>query len=295
MKCPQCLFDQPDAGVCVACGYVVASVKPRYAHHPDFAARQDASEARQGGRGSAPSPVSVPPASYYDSPYDRPIRASLRWIRSVGGLLGAMLGAWLFIFGQDIVMTPLEVVLILIYGMVSLFWLLSAPIRVSIRQFAIEVVFFTGAALALFAMMPEAFDVNRLSRSGDQTHRLLVRPSSGGTATLQDPFVAGAWQLVELADRLIADPSNRELLSQWKTVNDTVQGSFPSLPAESRARWTGTYKTLSQLLNRLESMVESGYPSDVREAARVLQRLRESLRSPGEDPGGDSSSDNPEP
>jgi hypothetical protein len=206
-----------------------------------------------------------------------------------------LLGAWLFVFGQDFVMTPVEVVLILVYGMVSLFWLLSAPIRVSIRQFAIEVVIFAGAALALYAMMPEAFDVNRLSRHSDENRRLLVRPSSGGASAVQDPFVVGVLQLADLADHLIQDPSNRELLSRWKAANDTVQGSFPSLPLEDRARWTGAYKILGLLLNRLENMVESGYPSDVREAARVLQRLRESLRSPGEGPDADSNSDNPEP
>lgn len=122
-----------------------------------------------------------------------------------------------------------------------------------------------------------------------------MRPSSGGARAVQGPFVSGALELADLADRLIEDPSNSELLYEWKAANDAVQGSFPSVSLEDRARWTGVYKNLSLLLNRLENMVESGYPSDVREATRVLGLLRESLRSPGEDHDVESQSNNPEP
>lgn len=272
MKCPQCLFEQAPSDTCIACGF---SFKPKAAA-PAPTPDKGAGQLSQDGFFR---PASTPPSSAAkSSPYDRPIRPALRAVRSVGGLLGAAFGAWLFVFGQDIVMAPWEVLLFIVYLCISLFWLLTAPIRVSIRQFSIELLLFIGAALLLRILIPDAFDVDRLVKDREGTRLLVAGPVDAGDRSSEAAgFSPDCAVLCGGAEAILADPADLEKLDQWKQHCDRLQAGFTNLSTADQARWGGAYKRITMLRNRLERAVETGAAEDIEEARRILEALRDAV------------------
>ncbi len=312
MRCPICQFEQPEAPDCIACGTEIQPPpKPVAASKPVNSAPGGFNTGDSGSpalppeeHGTTPSPTpgvnnlprGNPPASSTESdlriqspsqeedPVVPAISPALRWVRGLGGLLGTLLGGWLFVFGQDFVLAPLEMVVVLLFGCISLFWILSAWIRISVRQFRVESTLFVVSALALRLWIPDAFDVNRLSRDEGTTSRPLIRGSSDSGC----PFERGTWELVRQARIMVDNPGDPEKLEKWKRANDRLQGTYTQLPQDTQERWTRAYKRLTFLLNRLETMEESRDPWHIREAVEALEELITLLETipphPGDDP-----------
>lgn len=230
MKCPKCEFIQPQSPECINCGLILARFRPE-AERQQFV-REELTRTME--------PEET-------DPFKRPIRTSMRIIRSVAGVVGLLFGGWLFLAGQRLDLKPHHILLLIGYGCVSLFWVLSTPIKVSVRQFAIEMLIFVSATLLVRVALPEAFELGTLSnKTGSPLH---------GTQTGQEPsrevtpelFARRVSDTVDNARTVLEDPTDSGLAEAWLKELDASRRMFRFMKRTSRQRCEQLYKGMLAL------------------------------------------------
>jgi len=201
MKCPKCGFIQDEGPECASCGVVLAkyrgpaggSAQARAASgaqiqggaaqpsRPGAASDAYAGAAQSQGGAVQPSRPGAASDAYAGAaqsqagsgiraageaadPYLAPIRPALRVVRTLAGLAVTGLGGWLFL-GQDMVLAPAQVLYLIAFSCVGLFWLLSGTFVVTVRQFVLEMLLLVCATILLYVTLPEAFDPGKLSNT----------------------------------------------------------------------------------------------------------------------------------
>jgi hypothetical protein len=246
MKCPKCGFVQPQNSECVNCGIFVARYKP------------------EDERVRPPAPVAsgeAAAAQGTQDPFMRPIRPSLRVVRTVAGMVGLLFGGWLFVAGQHLDLKPLNVFFLIAYGCISLFWILSAPIRVPVKQFAIEMLIFVSATLLLRVALPEAFELGTLSNR--QAGPLNVGLSGpGGTSRVLTPggFLNSMDVLASSARELLDEPSDPDSAQEWFARCQRAREFFRKLERGDRKKCESLYKSMVTLETRMEKVTVSDPP-----------------------------------
>jgi len=209
-------------------------------------------------RPPVPAPEGAVPAGApveEDDPFNRPIRPSLRIVRTVAGLLGLLFGGWLFVAGQQLEFKPLAMLFLIGYGCISLFWILSAPIRVPVRQFAIEMLIFIVATLLLRVGLPEAFELGTLTNK--QTAPLNVGMSGpGGTykAITPNGFRNQIDALTSEARELLDEPADTDRAEEWFERCQRARELFRTLDRSDRKRCEPLYKSMVTLETRMEKV-----------------------------------------
>jgi len=253
MKCPKCGFVQPQTEECLSCGLIIE----RYRSQDEI--RQLKEEVQQ---------ASEPEE---EDAFGRPIRSSMRVVRTGAGVIGVAVGAWLFVAGQQIELHPLHVLLLIAYGCVSLFWILSAPLPTPIRQFAIEMLIFVAATLTLRIALPEAFELGRLSNT--QRTPLGAGAHMGGTgsqkSTTPAQFAGFTASLAESAREVLDDPTDVERTEGWFEEFQATRRRFRYMAADQRKLCEGLYKSLLILERRMEDATKRSAGMDSLERAFI--------------------------
>lgn len=240
MKCPKCGFVQPQNSECMNCGIFVARYKPE-----DERVRPAGPE--------APESTISKVADEAEDPFMRPIRPSLRIIRTAAGVAGLLFGGWLFVAGQQLDLKPLSVLFLISYGCISLFWILSAPISVPVKQFAIEMLIFISATLLLRVALPEAFELGTLSNR--QAAPLNVGLSGpGGTSPALTPsgFLNSMDILASDARELLDEPTDLPSAKEWFARCQRAREFFRKMEREDRKKCESLYKSMVTLETRME-------------------------------------------
>ncbi len=260
MKCPKCGFVQPESNECLNCSVIVDRYKP------------------DGERTEAPPVVPLSDFRTTDGdPFARPIRPGLRFVRTGAGIIGLGVGAWLFGAGQNLDYGPAQVLFLIGYGCISLFWILSAPIRVPVRQFAVEMLIFVVATLMLRLALPAAFDLGRLSN----------RESAPLSAGLQEPeflqdvtpagFANSADHLCKHARAVLDEPGNAEAVAEWTEETETLRKLFRRLTAEQRADAEKIYKGSIVLESRIKAATADPSVEQIRDAFAAIESLEREI------------------
>ncbi len=257
MKCPKCGFVQPESNECFNCSVIVDRYKP--------------SEEREE---EGPAIPMVDFKTVEGDPFARPIRPGLRFVRTGAGVVGLGVGAWLFGAGQNLDFGPAQVLFLISYGCISLFWILSAPIRVPVRQFAIEMLIFVVATLLLRLALPAAFDLGRLSN----TESAPLSAGLKGPDFVQDvtpaAFANEADNLCRLARGVMDDPDDGAAVEAWSTAADRFQRLFRHMSADQRVDRELIYKGSILLESRINAVVAGGSEAtDFQEAFEALESL----------------------
>jgi hypothetical protein len=252
MKCPKCGFVQPENPECLNCGVLVDRYKPdqeRPATQPQ-----------------------VPPPTFQmvdGDPFSKPIRPGLRFVRTGAGIVGMVVGGWLFGAGQNLELAPLQVLFLIGYACVSLFWIISFPIRVPVRQFAVEMFIFVVATLLLRVALPAAFDLGRLSNT--QSDPL-------GAGMVETEFVdhvtpVGFARFAEelcVAGRLVLDDtSDEEAVARWQEQAARLRKLFRHMESAQRRDCEKLYKVAVTLEARMQDALADGAEMSDTEAAFV--------------------------
>jgi hypothetical protein len=190
-------------------------------------------------------------------PFAQPIRPGLRFVRTGAGVVGLGVGAWLFGAGQDLDYGPAQVLFLIGYGCISLFWILSAPIRVPVKQFAIEMLIFIIATLLLRLALPAAFDLGRLSNNESAP----LSAGLNGPDFVQDvtpaAFANEADNLCKLTRALLDESENGEVTVAWKSAHKKFRKIFRNLSAEERKDAELVYKGSILLESRIKAVTSN--------------------------------------
>jgi hypothetical protein len=265
MECPKCGFIQPASLECISCGIMIERFRPE-----DERPSQQQSQAPAG---MAPSQFKT----VAEDPFGKPIRNSLRIARTGAGVVGLALGAWLFLAGQNLDLAPHHVLFLIGYGCISLFWVLSAILTISVRQFAVEMLIFVISTLLLRVALPEAFDPGTLSNR----HSTALNAGLGDIAQSQGisgaVFVARVEQLVDDARTVLDDSTNQENAREWLDHADILRKQFREMESPERKKIEVLYKGLVALETHLKEALSDDAPLDAFEKVFVSLESLESL------------------
>lgn len=254
MKCPKCDFVQPQSNECLNCGILV----DRYRE----------AEART----VEPPPIPLSDFQTTDGdPFGRPIRPELRFVRTGAGVVGLTVGAWLFGAGQDLDFGPLQVLFLIGYGCVSLFWILSAPIRVPVKQFAAEMLIFVVATLLLRLALPGAFELGQLSNSERAPLSAGLQELEFSEEVTPPLFVRHADELCRQARVVLDEPGEAEAVANWSAAADRFRKLFRRMTAEQRGSTEKLYKYSIILESRIAAAIKEG--ASMEETRRAFQAL----------------------
>jgi len=183
-------------------------------------------------------------------------------------------GAWLFGAGQNLDFGPAQVLFLIGYGCVSLFWILSAPIRVPVRQFAVEMLVFVVATLLLRVALPAAFDLGRLSNNESAP----LSAGLKGPDFVQDvtpaAFANEADNLCRLARAVLDDPDDGVVVDEWMVAAEGFRKLFRRLSAEQREEAELIYKGSIVLESRIKAVVgDDAAVTDFQGAFESLESL----------------------
>jgi len=294
MKCPKCQYEQVRSSRCIACGHEfdeMLSPMERKGHSsqpPNVPSASRPPHDDEFGDGDS-TPVETPRPiqemlqnnRVETSPYEKPIRPSLRIVRTLAGVIGAGLGAWLFVVGQEIAFAPIHMVVLIIYGCISLFWIVSAPIRVSVRQFVFEMFLFVAATLFLKVAVPEAFDVGRLTNS-------MSGPKGGGVeralkhrkpATDREAFLQSTWELSEAGEALITQEKGTLSFDDWSLQCEKIKRDYRLLEEGERADLANVLAQLTVLQSRMARWNRMESEESLKSTQVALESFRESLEA----------------
>lgn len=264
MKCPKCGFLQPATDECIQCGVFVERYRPETLR-PKVPAPEELEK-------TAEDPALDP------DPLKRPIRPSLRIARSGAGVVGLALGSWLFLAGQQLELRPAHVLFLIAYACVSLFWVLTAFVRVPVRQFAVEMLVFIVATLGLRVALPEAFSLGTLSNQLSGPYIA----DEGEALPRPEDFHEQIGQLADKARSVLQTPTDKALSAEWLTACKELKVAYRALPADARNRIEKSYKGLVALETRLEAVRSSGEPDRVlvEAAFRAVEDLEKLVLAP---------------
>jgi hypothetical protein len=264
MKCPKCGFVQPQNPECINCGVLIDRVRPEEE-------RKQIVQARLAQQAKAETPK---------DPFSRPIRPVLRAVRTTGGVLGLLFGGWLFLTGQELVLWPYHVLFLIAYGCICLFWVLSAPIRVPVKQFAIEMLIFTGFTLTLYLSLPEAFSLGTLTNKESVPLHKGFSAVPEGQSDTPDLFVHRLTQVVSDARDLLDNPKDSEMLAAWKDSCHAAKVIFRNIGSGDRKSCEVFYKLMVMLETRVERACEPGAdPERRQDAYETIEKLEKALLS----------------
>jgi len=191
-----------------------------------------------------------------EDPFSLPIRPSLKYVRTGAGVIGLLFGGWLFLAGQQLDLKPYHVLFLIAFGCVSLFWILSTPIKISVRQFAIEMLLFIVATLLLRVGLPEAFELGSLSH---QTRA----PLHGGPVWEKteakvnaESFSKQVSGIAKSARGVLYDPEASRLAETWFADCDRARRTFRHLDAVGRKKCENLYKGMLALEASLERVLK---------------------------------------
>lgn len=239
MKCPKCGFVQPESPECLNCSVIIERYKPE----------EDRAEA----------PPEIPISDFRTTdgdPFARPIRPQLRFVRTGAGVIGLGVGAWLFGAGQNLDFSPAQVLLLIGYGCVSLFWILSAPIRVPVRQFAIEMLIFVVATLLLRIVMPAAFDLGRLSNSEHAPLSAGLQEQEFVQEVTLSAFANASDRVCRLARTVLDEPGKSDVAVEWAAETERLRKLFRRMSAQQREDAELIYKGAIVLESRIKAAID---------------------------------------
>lgn len=256
MQCPKCGFKQPSGLECLNCGLIFAKYRPEEHRQP------------------APQPAAPPPPP--PDPFRAPIRPLLRAIRTMAGLVAVVVGAWLFLGGQELHLLPLHVVLLIGYACVGLFWLLSAVLPVTVKQFAIEMLIFVISTVLLKVALPEAFDPGRLSNT--ETGPLQGGEAASVSAKLDaDDYARQAEELARLARDVLDAPGDPTMKETWARSAQQCRTAFRKLSRDERRKAEATYKAAVALEERIGAILEAKRAVEADAAFRAVEVLEREI------------------
>jgi len=257
MQCPKCGFVQPRRNECIQCGIIIERYKPA-------AEREEALK-----KLAAPAPE--PPGD----PFHKPIRPAMKVVRTVAGLVGLLVGAWLFLAGQQLDLRPYHVLFLIGYGCVSLFWVVTSTLKVSVRQFAIEMLIFVASTLLLRLALPEAFNPGTLSNR--ESGPLF---SSAAPRYSPDAFLKEADDLVAAAREVLDDVGDAGRSRKWMESCAGLRDRFGELPAPDRKQVESLYKKVVALEARMKKLVETPDDGTLALARSAIHEVEEALVPP---------------
>ncbi len=260
MNCPKCGFVQPEADECVQCGVLVARYRPD-SERPKAPTREESEET-----------IDEPTQP---DPLKRPIRPPLRFVRTSAGLIGLALGSWLFLAGQLLELKPAHVLFMIAYACISLFWVLSAFVRVPVKQFAVEMLIFVVATLGLRIALPEAFSLGTLS---NQSTGPYVAGEAGEDSQPVD-LDERIGQLADQARTVLQTPADKALSDGWLQSCRELKVVYRGLSAEKRKETEKLYKGVVALEARIEAVRSTPEPDRelVDAAFRSIEELEKLL------------------
>lgn len=256
MKCPKCGFEQPPSVECVHCGVIIERARPE-SEREEVIRRY----------------VESTKAELAEDPLGRPIRPALKVIRTAAGIIGLLVGGWLFVVGQQIDLRPFHVLFLIGYGCVSLFWVFSSWLRVSVRQFAVEMLIFVVATLLLKIALPEAFHPGTLS------NRESGPLFAGVPAMSPETFSRRAEGLASLARDVLDDIRDEDRLSSWLSSCSNLKRSFGEMKAQERKRVGDVYKKLVALEAKLKQVARKPDAEGFAQARSAVEGLEDALAS----------------
>lgn len=287
MQCPKCDFTQPAGPECLRCGIIFDKFRlVQESQEPtvdDPATHEEVvPEAPPVGTNKPTPPPALSPVFQKEDPFGKPIRTSLRIVRTGAGVLAVAFGSWLFVWGQDYSLAPFHVLLLITYGCVGLFWILSAPLKVSVKQFAIEMLLFVFATVLLKVALPEAFDLGTMSNktSGPLAGGGLPGPSEPVPPDA-DVYAGVLDSLANKARDVLDDPEATNRVEGWLRECRTIKHDFRRMAREQRKSVENAYKAtvaLEQKMEQLKTGAGGGEVDQVFEAVENLEKVLASLK-----------------
>lgn len=264
MECPKCGFQQPTGPECMDCGLIFAKFKTEEMRQKHMTPPI---------REAPPAPEPATPEFGAPDPMLMPIRPSLRIIRAFAGLMAILFGIWLFFIGESYNLEPHHVLLLIAYACVGLFWVMSAPLKISVKQFAIEMLVFVFATVLLKVALPEVFELGKLSNR-------VSGPLAGGSAmsTEQKPltekdFAAKVEDLLAEAREVLDDPTDKKLTGAWLERSEATRKLFRKMSKKERKKAETLYKGTVALEEKIEKVIKNAGEKGVDEAFDTLEDL----------------------
>jgi hypothetical protein len=186
----------------------------------------------------------------------------------------------LFVHGDEYVLGPLQVVLLMAYGCVGLFWLVSAVLRipVPIKQFAIETFLFIAAAVLLKATFPQAFDVGEAGASGSGPPQF---GSAGHQAAAAKEFLSAARTLAAEA-RAVLDPERQTIVvAHWSEQCADAKEAYRGLGKGVRQDYRQVYAALAALEERMDLAAGARVTSEVEAALEAVGEVEKQIAAAG--------------
>jgi hypothetical protein len=289
MRCPKCSFTQPAGPECLRCGIIFDKYRTvQESQEPtveDPVSEPEVAPAERPvgnavGNATTTQPPVLSPVRQKDDPFEKPIRTSLRIVRTGAGVLAVSFGSWLFVWGQDCSLAPFHVLLLITYGCVGLFWVLSAPLKVSVRQFAIEMLLFVFATVLLKVALPEAFDL------GTTSNKTSGPLSGGGLPGPSEPVPPDADIYAGVLDKLankardvLDDPENTDRVEGWLRECRTIKHDFRRMDREQRKSVENAYKATVALEQKMERLKTNSGSDEADQAFEAVENLEKVLAS----------------
>ncbi len=264
MNCPKCGFQQPTGPECMDCGLIFSKFKTEEMRQQHMT--PPISEAPR-----APEPTAVEFGA--PDPLQMPIRPLLRVVRTFAGVMAIMFGIWLFFIGESYNLEPYHVLLLIAYACVGLFWVMSTPLKVSVKQFAIEMLVFVFATVLLKVALPEVFELGKLSNRESGPLIGDSGSSSEQKALTEKDFAAKVEDLLEEAREVLDDPSDKKLTEAWLERSATTRKLFRKMSKDERKKAEALYKGAVALEEKMEGVIVTAGKRGVDDAFNALEDL----------------------
>ncbi len=274
MRCPGCGWEQPIAETCVVCGVRLTNRGETAAEARRRQAQQEEEEA-------------AAPSSFREAlPLD--ISAPLQIVRALSGAVTAGIATYIVIIQEGVVLTPMATLVVLAYGFVGVYWILSALMDISLRQFLMEMVAFLVATVGLRVNLPEAFDSEQIRKgAGVLSEKLRAKAAKGkadaskpqsdlvpgGNADL-GPFNEQLQTVITEAQALLDGGVPTQDWLNWKASGDELRTIHSKLAAPLQEQTSGTLRKLGSLERAMESAASGADTEAIAAAAKALQALR---------------------
>lgn len=277
MRCPGCGWEQPLSETCVVCGV-------RLTQRGETAAEARRREYRESQTASRQS------RSIQES-MTLPVTRPLKLVRALVGAGACGIATYILIIQEGVVLNPMAVLVVLAYGFVGLYWILSALVDISLRQFLLEMMAFLIATVGLRMDLPEAFDSEQLQRgAATLTAKLKNKavkgkeaPGAAKETSKGDPGAEVAGDLGEFEQQLQSVVTEAKALVdagvptqewlQWKALGEELRSMHNRLAPQSQEKTESTLRKLGALERAMEQAAGGSNPDAVEAARKALDAL----------------------
>jgi hypothetical protein len=191
-------------------------------------------------------------------------------VRTAAGVLAVGFGGWLFLLGQEMTLSPFNVILLIGYACVGLFWVLSATLPVTVRQFAMEMLLCAASTVLLVVTLPEAFDTGKLSNV--ESGPMYGGQPPAAPAALLASLEKSLGAVCREARNVLDAPGDEKLRASLATALDDVRQGFRHLGKTERERAEGAYKAAVALEERVKA-AKPGAAPEVEGAYAAVEAL----------------------